>query len=223
VRAVFATRGGKGSYRIADGIDFLAVEADPKPLVGFSDITVLHLMLWKQCRLAGIHGTVLEDNPERPQWQNNEALRLALTQSGWLEIDARADESTALLTTSGRASGPLIGGNLDMIATAAGWALPSLYGAILLIEGVEMAPGQVDRQLTMLRKAGHLEGVAGIALGQFTKCRDVVLELLHHHLGELEVPILGGLPLGHGARPTIAPIGTEAQLDAGLRRLSVAF
>ena len=221
VRAVFTTRGGRGSYRIADGMDFAAITADPKPLVGFSDITILQLMLWKQCRLAGIHGTVLEESGEA--WQNNEALQMALSQSGWLEIEARPTESTAMLSTSGRASGPLIGGNLDMIATAAGWALPNLYSAILLLEGVDMRLGQVDRQLTMLQKAGHLEGIAGIAIGQFTKCREGVLELLHHHLCNLDVPVLGGLPLGHGSRPTIAPVGMEAQLDVELGRLSVAF
>jgi muramoyltetrapeptide carboxypeptidase len=68
-------------------------------------------------------------------------------------ITSRADDPTSELTTSGTARGPVLGGNLDMIATGAGWALPDLHGAILFVEAVELYLGQVDRQLTMLRKS----------------------------------------------------------------------
>jgi muramoyltetrapeptide carboxypeptidase len=119
----------------------------------------------------------------------------------------------------------LIGGNLDMMATAAGWALPDLNGAIVLLEVVDMYLGQVDRQLTMLRKAGHLAGIAGIALGQFTKFKPsgslTIVDLLRDHLGSLDVPILGGLPLGHGDCPLSVPTGSTAFLDTASRTLIV--
>jgi muramoyltetrapeptide carboxypeptidase len=112
-----------------------------------------------------------------------------------------------------------------MISTAAGWALPDLAGAILLVEAVDLYLGQVDRQLTMLRKAGHLAGVNGVAVGQFTKFKPsggmTIIDLLREHLGPLNVPILGGLPLGHGDRPLTVPLGAIAHLDTASRTLTV--
>jgi muramoyltetrapeptide carboxypeptidase len=127
-------------------------------------------------------------------------------------------EPTSALTTAGIAGGPLIGGNLDMMATAAGWALPDLRGAIILLEAVDRYLGDVDRQLTMLRKAGHLDGIAGIAIGQFTDFQPsrslTVVDLLRDHFRDVAVPILGGLPLGHGRQPVAALIGGAATVDA---------
>lgn len=225
VRAVFATRGGKGSYRIADCMDFDAVRRDPKFLIGFSDITALHLSLWKHCRVIGVHGALMEDEGQVSE-ENEEALRKVLMTSEPIVIRSRRDEPTSALTTTGSATGRLIGGNLDMISTAAGWALPRLCGAILLIEAVDMYLGQVDRQLTMLRKAGHLSSLAGVAVGQFTKFETAggrtIIELLREHLERLSVPILGGLPLGHGNKPVSALVGAIASLDTASRELTIA-
>lgn len=226
IRAIFATRGGKGSYRIADRLDFAAIRRDPKFVVGFSDITALHLSLIGNCRLAGIHGTVMDARGE--VHEGNEMLRDMLFSGGDVVLRSRPEENTAVLTTSETAGGRLVGGNLEMIATCAGWALPSLAGAILLLEAIEMQIGQVDRQLTMLRKAGHLDGVAGIAIGQFTRFSAssggvTVVDLLRDHLGPLGVPILGGLPIGHGAWALPTPVGTMATLDTSAKTLTVQW
>lgn len=214
VRAVFATRGGRGCYRIADRIDFAAVRRDPKLLIGFSENTILHLMLWKECRLPGIHGAVRMEDAEGANADLNAALRSVLMETGHLEIATTEDEATRILTTGGTATGPLIGGNLEMIGTAAGWALPELAGAILLLEAVSMRYGQLDRMLTMLRNAGHLDGIGGVVIGQFTDCSSGTIGVLRDHLCALGVPLLGGLPLGHGLTPCIVPVGLEARIDA---------
>lgn len=118
----------------------------------------------------------------------------------------------------------MLGGNLVMVATAAGWALPDLRGAILFLEAVDLYLGQVDRHLTMLRNGGHLAGIAGIVLGQFHKCEPskgiTIGALLRDRLGDLDVPILGGLPLGHGADPLSIPHGAVGVLDTESRTLS---
>ncbi len=224
IRAVFATRGGKGSYRIADRLDFAAVRRDPKFVVGFSDITALHLSLWQRCRLVGMHGG-LYGVDDRIAPETVETLRCALMDRRQTVLAADAAEPTAALTTAGQASGVLIGGNLDMVATAAGWSLPDLRGAILLLEAVAMGPGQVDRQWTMLEKSGRLDGIAGIAFGQFTGFRTdgpwTVFDFLKEHVARLDVPVLGGLPLGHGTRPRAVPVGAPAHLDATAGRLTV--
>lgn len=221
IRAVFATRGGKGSYRIADRLDFEALRRDPKPVVGFSDITHLHLAIAAQTGLPGVHGALLPTGGPA----NERALREVLMGCGDIVIAARGRDLTAAVTRPGTARGRLLGGNLAAVATAAGWALPSLRGAILLLEAVDMPIGQVDRQLTMLAKAGHLSGVAGVALGQFTgfaprRGADIV-DLLTHHLHGLQVPVLGGLPLGHGEEPLSVPVGIAATLDVGAGTLTV--
>lgn len=139
-------------------------------------------------------------------------------------ITSSQNEPTSLLTTQGNARGHLIGGNLDMIATGAGWALPDLHGAILLIEAVDLYLGQVDRQLTTLRKAGHLDGITGVAVGQFTKFKPskgiTIIELLRDHLSRLEAPILGGLPLGHGQNPSTVLVGAATVLDTQTHTLT---
>lgn len=225
VRAIFATAGGKGSYRIADQLDFAAARRDPKFVVGFSDITILQLALWRNGVGGAIHGALQGDERDWQASAGTAPLRDLLTGTEASVLATVADETTFGLTTRGRVGGPLVGGNLDMVTTGAGWALSRLDGCILLLEAVNMYLGQVDRQLSMLRKAGHFDGVAGIALGQFTEFKTsgtlTIAELLREHLAPLGVPILGGLPLGHGAGARCFPMGLQTVLDADRGELRV--
>jgi muramoyltetrapeptide carboxypeptidase len=221
VRALFAAAGGKGSCRIADRLDFAAARSDPKFLVGISDITALQLSLWKHCRLVSVHGSFVPDG------QDGETLRKAIMTSEGICLHSRADEPTSVLTTEGTARGRLIGGSLLPMSAVAGWALPSLKGAILLLEAVNMFPGVMDSLLTMLRKAGHLTGLAGIAVGQFNDCFHpingfTVVDLLRDHLRHFKIPILGGLPVGHGHEPQTTLVGAIAFLDAAAGTLTIS-
>ncbi|GAB5469921.1 MAG: LD-carboxypeptidase [Rhodospirillales bacterium] len=226
VRAIFATRGGKGSYRIADRLDFAAARHDPKHLVGFSDITILQLALWREGIGGAIQGAFSAADRDSGARGRPSVLKRALMERHDIFLAATADEETFTLTTDGSAQGPLVGGNLDTIATAAGWALPRLTDCILLLEAANMYLGQVDRQLTMLRKGGHLDGLAGIALGRFSDVEPsgalTVHDLLREHLAGLAVPILGGLPAGHGEGAMPLPMGYRASLDCERRLLIVA-
>lgn len=225
IRAVFATCGGKGSYRIAERMDFAAARRDPKFLVGFSDITILQLALLRAGVGGAIHGALQGDDRGTEASPGNPSLAALLTETGPVSLAALAEEPTAVLTTGGRVEGRLVGGNLDMLATGAGWAVPRLHGCILLLEAVNMFLGQVDRQLTMLRKGGHLDGIVGIALGQFTDFKPsgswTIIDLLRQHLAPLNVPILGGLPLGHGPNARSLPMGRMTVLDAAAGELVV--
>ncbi|PZF81707.1 S66 peptidase family protein [Jiangella anatolica] len=230
VAAVIATRGGKGAYRIADGLDFEAARRHPKLLIGFSEVTILHLALLQRCGLAGIHGAAWDAG----RFGDRAAASFvqAVTSTEPITVHATTDEHTHALTTHGRAEGVLIGGNQDSIATGAGWALPSFDGAILLLEAVNLRLGHIDRQLTMLIKTGILADVVGVAVGQYTGCgaatdptTDVEcteIDVLRDRLGLLGVPILGGLPIGHGKNPVAVPIGTHAVLDADARSLTIS-
>lgn len=225
VRAIFATRGGRGSYRIADRLDFDAVRRDPKPLLGFSDITALHMMLMRRCNLVGLHGLLIESREGGPEPTNLDCILKILMQTGELVFAARPQEPTARLTTSGTAQGPLIGGNLETLATMVGWGLPDLRGAILLLESVDCMPGLTDRMLTLLTRSGSLDGIAAVALGQFTlknrEKAEMIVDIVEDHLKPLGLPILGGLPFGHGDNPQTTPIGSTAVLDADAGTLTV--
>lgn len=225
VRAIFATTGGKGSYRIAQRLDFDAATRNPKFLVGFSDITALHLALLKSSKLVGVHGLLSSWSDDYIGPQSVEALRRALMTEDEVLVHSDPLEPTASLTTKGIACGHLIGGNLDTLAITAGWALPSLEGAILLIEAANMGLGHVDRQLTMLTNAGHLKGILGIAVGQFTNFDAhgnwTIIDVLRDHLNRYGIPILGGLPIGHGKNPQTVPLGTLATLNADAGTLCV--
>lgn len=221
VRAIFATRGGAGAYRIADGIDFDAARADPKPIVGFSDITNLHLVLWHRCRLTGIHGGL--GGALAP-----EAIRRLLMSGEPITVHRDPEELTAAISFPGQASGHLIGGNLRTIAGCVGAGLPSLDGAILLLEDERtIGLGQVDRQLTQLIRSHSLDGLRAVALGMFTGFDDfsdrgwTLLDVLHDRLAQLSVPVLGGLPLGHGPDPTAVPVGVITHLDTATGTLTV--
>jgi muramoyltetrapeptide carboxypeptidase len=224
VRAIITTRGGKGAYRIADGLDFSAMRADPKLLVGFSEVTIMHLALWHHAGVPGIHGAWWD--ADQFGEASAQSFKRAILTTEAVTVCPNPSEATATLTTRGQARGILLGGNLDMIATAAGWTLPSLKGAILLIEDIEKGLGHIDRNLTRLHRAGHLDGILGIAIGQFTgfNASDgwTVVDVLRDRLSPLGVPILGGLPLGHGPNAIAIPVGTEAVLDADQRTLTAA-
>ena len=227
VRAIFATRGGRGSYRIADRLDFRAAAANPKFVVGFSDITALHLALFRACLLVGIHGAISSWNATTVNQESVDRLRSALMTTDPILVQSDLSEPTSTLTTCGQAVGRLIGGNLDTLSICAGWALPILDGCIFIIEAIGMGLGQVDRQLTMLMKAGHLRGIQGIAVGQFTDFDAVangwsILDVLRDHFSRMRVPVLGGLPIGHGVNAKTIPIGTYAILDADAGTLQVA-
>ena len=224
VRAVVTTRGGAGAYRVVDGLDVDAVRRDPKPLVGFSDITYLHLALWQGCRMPGIHGCIAGPRAAAT------VRRLLMTDEP--SVLQRDDRSyTAAMSTTGRASGFLMGGNLRSVAGLVGAGLPDLDGAILVLEA-ERPPGLglgfVDRSLTQLLRSGALRGLRGIAVGRFPRYEDysdrgwALTDVMADRFATLDVPVLGGLELGHGVDPLATVLGTEAHLDADAGTLTVA-
>jgi muramoyltetrapeptide carboxypeptidase len=229
VRAIFTTRGGKGSYRIAARLDFDAIAADPKPLIGFSDITALHAA--RLSRLdgpAGVHGPAANWTEPDSGAEAAAQLRRVLMTMELVTVSADRNSRTGQLTSGDRVSGRLIGGNLGALANAVGWSLPDLHGAILLLEDQRgTGLGQVDRQLTQLGQAGRLDQLAGVALGSFGELESEqaggwqLSDLLGDHLHRLGVPVLGGLPIGHSPGAGSVPLGTMATIDPTRNTLTV--
>ena len=231
VRAVVCTRGGYGVQRIVDDLDLAAVREDPKLVVGFSDITALQLALWRGARLVTVHGPGAAWLDERTGPDAAESLRRVLMTTEPVVVKARPDEETSPLRRGGTETlgdvvhGTLLGGNLSLLAASVGTPdLPSFDGTVLLLEDVDEPPYKVDRMLLHLRRAGVLDGVKGVAVGQFTNCADdwttSIVDVLDEHLGRLGVPVLGGLPIGHGRDQLTVPVGVPATLDVAAGTLT---
>lgn len=222
IRAVWCTRGGYGAQRIVDRVDMAAVRRDPKLVVGFSDITALHLALWRGARLATVHGPVAAQLDRGASSRTALAVYHTLLTTEPVTVHTDPAESTFSVTTAGRAEGVLIGGNLSLVAASIGTPdLPDLAGAILLLEEVNEEPYRVDRMLTHLLRSRALRGIAGVAIGQFTDCGDAE-HVVAERLAALDVPVLGGLPVGHGDQHDAVPLGTLAVMDADAGTLLVS-
>lgn len=191
-----------------------------------------HLALWARCGLAGLHGPFANWSDDWSGPASAEALRHALMTTDPVVLHRDTAEVTAAVTVDGTATGVLIGGNLDAIRTETGAGLPSLRGAILFLEHQKgTGLGEVDRALTQLTRSGTLDGLHGVALGQFLgfeQCNsDLTLggwgitDVLRDRLTRLGVPVLGGLPIGHGFHPPTIPVGTQATIDTAAGTLTV--
>ncbi|MGI8868659.1 MAG: S66 peptidase family protein [Mycobacteriales bacterium] len=226
VRGMFCGRGGYGAQRIVDEIpDRLD---DPPVVVGFSDITAVHLALWRRGRIASLHGPGSGWWHDRLPAGSSEEVRRLVTDPGAVTVVAAdPDEPSAAVRSPGRAEGPLLGGNLSLLETSIGTPdFPDLAGAVLMIEDVGEAPYRIDRMLTHLLRVGALAEVAGIAVGQFTDCDGTpahpdAVEVVAERLLPLGAPVLGGLRTGHGTGQVAVPLGVGAVLDADAGTLTV--
>jgi muramoyltetrapeptide carboxypeptidase len=213
VRAVFCARGGYGATRLLLRLKDAAVPGPPKALVGFSDITALHLWLQAAGRIS-IHGPVLTQLGRLPPAS---AQRLfALLESGALAPTLHGTDSYA----GGVAEGPLIGGNLSVVTRVLGTPfMPVLDGAILLLEDQGERPYRLDRMWTHLELAGVFARVRGIALGSFTACEEPnapygSAEVLRELARATGLPCVAGFPIGHGEVNEPVPLGVRVRLDA---------
>jgi muramoyltetrapeptide carboxypeptidase len=232
VRGVVAARGGYGTQRIVDGLDVDAVLRDPKVFLGFSDLTSLHNKLWRSARLVTLYGPLATWTDSRTGPDSIESLRKALmtTEPTVLTRDPEepSSEVSIMGNESGVAVGRLIGGNLTLIETALGAGdFPSLDGAIFLFEDTGEAPYSYDRMLTHLRRVCALDGVVGVAIGQFNDAAGsagewTAAQAVSERLEYLGVPVLGGFRVGHGNGQLTVPLGADAVLDVLAGTLTVA-
>lgn len=209
VEAVWCTRGGYGSARLLPGLRL--PQGQPKPLIGFSDITALHLALQAAGRVT-VHGPSVAGLAERPTAVLERMRHL-------LESPAPAPPLHGTATVvGGSATGPLLGGNLAVLASLLGTPhLPDFRGAVLLLEDVNEAPYRLDRMWTSLVLAGVLDVVAGVALGSVTRAGApdpagaAVLAGLAAARG---LPCAAGFPVGHDPADLPIALGVRVRLDA---------
>jgi muramoyltetrapeptide carboxypeptidase len=211
IKAILCARGGYGVLRLFENMDFELVRKHPKILVGYSDITALLLAVYRKSRLVTVHGPVLRDMGKN-RGRNLASLMNLLTSREPFALQCR--EGRAVIP--GSAEGRLIGGNLSLITHLLGTPfMPSPEGSLLFVEEKGEALYRIDRMLTHLRLSGFLARCEGVMIGSFEDCGDPseVDALIEERLGDLGVPVMTGLPVGHGEENVALPIGVKAVLD----------
>jgi len=216
IKAILCGRGGYGMGRIIDQLDFKKFERRPKWIIGFSDITVLHAHLNRVIGIASIHGPMAaafnEGGDENPYVQSLKAMLLG--------TKAEYKAAPHAFNIAGTAQGRLVGGNLSLIAHLIGTS--SAYktkGKLLFLEDVGEQLYNVDRMFYQLKRAGVLDGLAGLILGGFTDNKDTerpfgqtVEEILHHLVKDCEYPVCFGFPVSHEKENFALKVGARYQL-----------
>lgn len=216
VSAVICARGGYGALRILDDLPWNAFAAAPRWLIGFSDVTALHVSA-NMRGICSLHAPNVTGLGRAITGQERFALLAGL------EGLPAAPWSGLTRVHAGRSStpvtGPLLGGNLAlMVSMAAGNRLQIPRGAILALEDVTERPYRLDRMVTSLRLGGHIDGLGAIVLGGFTQCEPgpdgtTWEEVLAELTADLGIPVVSGAPFGHGAPNTPFVLGARATLD----------
>ncbi len=236
VDVVQCLQGGFGSAQTIPFLDFDVIAANPKPFVGYSDITALHVAIRQRTGLATLYGYGLVGMGANDTSAFSRDRQLAvLTGGGAGEVPRDPDDPYVRAIRGGKVTAPLVGGCLWLLQHTLGtpWEL-SLDGSILFFEDYKAPPYYIDGMLTQLAHAGKLAGVVGVVVGDMAGCdwgdlpeasdwaRSRSLEdVLDHHLEPLGVPVLYKLPLGHGKHLASLPLGVRCTLDADLRSLTV--
>jgi muramoyltetrapeptide carboxypeptidase len=236
VDVVQALQGGFGSAQLIPFLDFDAIASNPKPLVGFSDITALHVAIRQRTGLATFYGNGLMGvgASETTAFTKDRLLEV-LREGGAGGVPRDPDDPWVRAIHGGKVTAPLVGGCLWLLMQTMGtpWEI-ELDDAILFFEDTHTPPYYVDGELVQLAHAGKLERVAGVVVGQMDKsdwgdlrpvsdwARSRSLEdVLEERLGQLGVPVLYGLPLGHTKHLAALPLGVTCTLDADARTLTV--
>ncbi len=212
VDGIIAARGGYGATRLLGRIDAEVVRNNPKALVGFSDVTALHA-LWQRAGLRSLHAHMVAA-------LGRAADALVPRYFAALEGAAPPKLEGLQAIVAGKATGPLVGGNLAVLCALLGTPYaPALEGTILFIEDVGERPFRVDRVLTTLTQAGWFDRVAGVAVGAFTDCNPgadgrTIEEVLRERLDRLRVPVVSGIPSGHFEDNLELPLGAPVTIDA---------
>ncbi len=210
---VWAARGGYGSTRLLDEIELEDLRRANKLLVGFSDLTALHLR-WRAAGVPSIHGSMVARLSSEPTNVLDRLFDMLLTAA-----PARALRGRALVP--GCAQGKLTGGNLALLAALCGTPYQHKFDSeILFLEDIGERPYRLDRMLTQLRQAGVFDRIAALAFGEFVDCEEKDgtssrAGVLAEHARKLGVPCLADLPCGHGEINQALPFGVRVRLDAG--------
>lgn len=224
VAAVLCARGGSGAAWLLDRVDWAALRAaGPKVLVGFSDVTVLHEAVAHHLGLVTLFGPMpaqasFAGDPD-PDPATVAHLRTSLFEPAQVRVLTAA---TVRGHVGGRTSGVTVGGTLALLANTVGTPTHRrAAGGIAVLEDIAEPAYRIDSLLTQLLRTGWFDDVAGVVLGTWAGCGDGALDTVVERLAPLGVPLVSGLPFGHGRPQLTVPLGVQADLDADTGTLTM--
>lgn len=228
VSGIMCARGGYGCARILPYLDYKLIRDNPKPLIGFSDITALQYAIYKNSELVTFHGPVSISTFSKFSVKNFEDVLMNPT----FELTIMNSTSNnnynpygITVISGGIAEGELVGGNLTLAVSLIGTEYDIDYtGKIIFLEEFLEEPYRIDRMLTQMIQAGKFENAAGVALGVFKLCESdktnpsfqnsyTLMEVLQDRLGNLGIPVVYGLSFGHVVDKFTLPFGVKAELN----------
>jgi len=222
VKAIICLRGGAGATRLLKKIDYRLIAANPKIVVGYSDITALSLALFAQTGLISFSGPMLATELHEPTPYTEEHFWGMLTSPTYaLSLHNHPDHQITCIR-AGSAEGRLIGGNLSVLSSLIGTPyLPSLNDALLFLEDINEPAYRIDRMLSHLDNAALLAPCNGLLFGQFTTAAEITKEealrlenIFSHYSAEaLDAPVMKGLSCGHIKQLMTLPIGARFRME----------
>ncbi len=227
VDAIFCLRGGDGSSRIMEYLDYEMIKNNPKIFVGYSDVTNLHLALTQKCDFVTFHGPMVSSNiVDDFDEETAESLFASLNGDGEIEFKNTKGFDIKVLK-EGKATGKIIGGNLSLLSAAVGTPYePDTCGNILFIEEVCEPMSKIEKWAHHLKNAGLLDKCSGVILGQFTKVvnEDMPeydeIKTFEYMLEGLDIPVMYNIESGHGKPMMTIPMGAECTMDTATKSIT---
>jgi muramoyltetrapeptide carboxypeptidase len=227
IKAIISTRGGYGSHRIIDQLDFSKFSMHPKWLIGYSDITVFHSHIHQQLGIETIHGIMPLNFPS--DFTENESLS-SLKKALFGDLEVYDCKDCEILRT-GNACAPLVGGNLAILISILGTKSElNTNGKILFLEDVGENLFRIDRYIFQMKRAGKLKNLKGLILGGFTDMEDndiafgkTAQEIIFDAVKEYSFPVLNGFPAGHQKQNLSLFLGREIELNASNLKKGLIF
>ncbi len=227
ISALLAARGGWGTLRFLDKLDFDLIKNNPKPFIGYSDITTLQLAIWTKTGMGSISGPMcavemgkgIHEFTEKHFWNylnNNES-----------DYNINLTETKSKMLCQGTAKGTLLGGCLSLVSFIMGTPYcPDFNNAILFLEDVGEKPYKIDRYFAHLKQTGVFDKISGLILGDFLDCEDEddesafsIQSIIEEYFSDASYPVIQNFPYGHGDVKISMPIGVNTILDTKKQKL----
>ena len=229
VDAVVCMRGGYGVTRMLDQVDFDVIRANPKILLGYSDITALHNAIQRRVGMVTFHGPMPSTCWTHLDDFSRDSMLRTLTCTKPLGLIENSAGMAPRCVVPGRCEGRLAGGNLSLIAATCGTPYQlNARGRVLVIEDIDEYVYRLDSMLTQLRLAGMFEQCAGVVLGGFTNCRQknpeldfTIEDVVRDIIAPFGKPVLANMAIGHLETKLTLPLGVRCILDATEGRLEI--
>jgi muramoyltetrapeptide carboxypeptidase len=231
VKAIFSIRGGYGTPRLLQMVDYKALKNNPKIIVGYSDITALQLAIFCKIGLVTFSGpmTGVEMCKEMNPYTEEHFWRL-LTSTKKIGVLKNPDDEPIKILKHGNTRGRILGGNLSLLTCLLGTAFqPSMRNTILFLEDVEEAPHRVDRMLAHLFNAGVLKSLSALVFGRFTECNPsdpnephlTIDQIQEEYADKINCPVIANFQYGHIPRKLTLPFGLQTALETKKHRIEI--